>query len=125
MLTILFKPQCVNFGHEDVQDADAGVFLYMLPVNERRRYNVTSSLNGWAHTQNDPHRCGSEVGCNMSEIRQKAIYNCRGIPPENNLKLKSHDTSLAHGNSSTHFGFCTSTMMTSSNGNIFSVTSPW
>ena len=25
-------------------------------VNERRRYNVTSSFNGWAHTQNDPCR---------------------------------------------------------------------
>ena len=24
------------------------------PTNERRRYNVTSSLIGWAHTQNDP-----------------------------------------------------------------------
>ena len=26
----------------------------MRPANERRRYDVTSSLNGWAHTQNDP-----------------------------------------------------------------------
>ena len=23
-------------------------------ANERRRYNVTSSIIGWAHTQNDP-----------------------------------------------------------------------
>ena len=28
--------------------------LYMRPANERRRYNVTSSLIGWAHTQNYP-----------------------------------------------------------------------
>ena len=27
---------------------------YMRPANERRRYNVTSSLIGWAHTENDP-----------------------------------------------------------------------
>ena len=28
--------------------------LCMCPTNERWRYNVTSSLIGWAHTQNDP-----------------------------------------------------------------------
>ena len=26
----------------------------MHPANARRRYNVTSSLIGWAHTQNNP-----------------------------------------------------------------------
>ena len=31
-----------------------GVSLCMRPANEIRRYNVTSSLIGWAHTQNDP-----------------------------------------------------------------------
>ena len=30
----------------------AGITLWMCPVNERRRYNVTSSLIGWAHAQN-------------------------------------------------------------------------
>ena len=37
------------------------IHIYMLrdhfcmrPANERRRYNVTSSRIGWAHTQNDP-----------------------------------------------------------------------
>ena len=30
------------------------IILCMRPANERRRYNVTSSLIGWAHTQNDP-----------------------------------------------------------------------
>ena len=29
----------------------------MRPANERRRYNVTSPLTGWAHTQNDPCIC--------------------------------------------------------------------
>ena len=28
--------------------------LWMRPANERRRYNVTSSLIGWAHPQKDP-----------------------------------------------------------------------
>ena len=31
-----------------------GFILCMRPANERRRYIVTSSLIGWAHTQNDP-----------------------------------------------------------------------
>ena len=29
----------------------------MCPANERRRYNVTSSLIGWVHTQNDLWSC--------------------------------------------------------------------
>ena len=33
---------------------DRDHFVYMRPNNERRRYNVTSPLIGWAHTQNDP-----------------------------------------------------------------------
>ena len=32
----------------------AGIILCMLPANERWRYNVTSSLIGWPHTQNHP-----------------------------------------------------------------------
>ena len=31
-----------------------GIVLCMRSANERRRYNVTSPLIGWAHTQNDP-----------------------------------------------------------------------
>ena len=30
------------------------IILSMRPVNERRRYAVTPSLIGWAHTKNDP-----------------------------------------------------------------------
>ena len=32
----------------------AGIILWLCPANERRRYIVTSSLIGWAHTQNEP-----------------------------------------------------------------------
>ena len=32
----------------------AGIILCMHPANERLRYNVTSSLIGWAHEQDDP-----------------------------------------------------------------------
>ena len=31
------------------------IILCMCPTNERWRYNVTPSLIGWAHTQNDPY----------------------------------------------------------------------
>ena len=32
----------------------SGIILCVCPANGRRRYIVTSSLIGWAHTQNDP-----------------------------------------------------------------------
>ena len=35
-------------------DGIAGIILWICPVNERLHYNVTPSLIGWAHTQNDP-----------------------------------------------------------------------
>ena len=31
-----------------------GIILCMRPANERRRYNVTSTLIGWGHSQNHP-----------------------------------------------------------------------
>ena len=36
----------------------AEIIFYMHPANERRRYLVTSSFIGWAHTENDPCICG-------------------------------------------------------------------
>ena len=32
----------------------SGIILCMRPANEQQCYNATSSLIGWAHTQNDP-----------------------------------------------------------------------
>ena len=34
--------------------AFAEIILWMRPANKRRGYFVTSSLIGWAHSQNDP-----------------------------------------------------------------------
>ena len=34
----------------------SGIILCMRPANEQQCYNATSSLIGWAHTQNDPCR---------------------------------------------------------------------
>ena len=42
-LGILFEPQSVN--------------LALRPANERRRYFVTTSLNGWAQAWNQPCQC--------------------------------------------------------------------
>ena len=33
---------------------NAGIILCMHPSNDRLCYNITSSLIGWAHSQNDP-----------------------------------------------------------------------
>ena len=38
----------------DVSYTCPGMILCMRPANERRRYNVTSSLIGWAHALNGP-----------------------------------------------------------------------
>ena len=56
-----------------------GIILCMCPANERRRYNVTSSLIGWAHTQNDPwmpltHLWHSRNGQHIAENIFQYIY---------------------------------------------------
>ena len=43
---------CIVIGLN--QHTWSGIILCGRPANERRRYNVTPSLIGWAHTQNDP-----------------------------------------------------------------------
>ena len=42
--------KCVLISKHEIP----GIILCMCPANERRRYNVTSPLFGWAHKQNDP-----------------------------------------------------------------------
>ena len=39
-----------------INNQDLRNILCMRPANEKRRYSVTSSLIGWAHTQTDPWR---------------------------------------------------------------------
>ena len=46
------------------KSTDTEIIFRMRPTNERQCYIVTSSLIGWAHTQNDP--CWSRVGVTMS-----------------------------------------------------------
>ena len=47
---------------------EPGISIGMPPANERRRYNVTTSLIGWAHTQTDPQRINSSEGLAVSPI---------------------------------------------------------
>ena len=58
--------------------------LCMHPANERRRWNVTSSLTGWAHTENDPWKlygCCSRVQDTLHwhhiEFEAKWLLFCR------------------------------------------------
>ena len=56
----------------------SGIILCMRPANERRRYDVTSSFIGWAHSQNDPWlcKCMRKVRCDKGwfvELNTKGI----------------------------------------------------
>ena len=58
-----------------LKSKDSGIILYMCPVNERWCYNVTPSLIGWAHTQNDPWRLGVwQIPRTMSDFSEKCAY---------------------------------------------------
>ena len=59
----------------------AGIILCMHPANERRRYNVTSSLIGWAHSCNDTwfHVCVLGSSCVLWQSlswKQNAVQCC-------------------------------------------------
>ena len=56
---------CSNFLNWNTLRSE--LILGMDSANERRRYNVTSSLIGWAHTQNEPWR--SITTCYPSRIK--------------------------------------------------------
>ena len=47
---------------------NSGIILCMRPANGRRRYNVTPSLIGWVHTQNDPGNWSSQSHYRNTEM---------------------------------------------------------
>ena len=53
-----------------------GIILCKCPTNERWRYNVTSSLIGWAHTQNNPWVCKPTV---YPVIRDHLHHQARSV----------------------------------------------
>ena len=46
----------------------SGIILCMCSANERRRYNVTLSFIGWAHSQNDSWMSVNVMSCEVSGI---------------------------------------------------------
>ena len=67
----------------DVQSLRTGISLCMRPANERRRYNVTSSLTGWAHIQMIPTHMYRTL--QESEYKELNIYPqalCLTLIPE-------------------------------------------
>ena len=63
----------LNFGHciyglRNLCTSTPGILLFVRLANERRRCNVTPSLIGWAHTQNDP--CNPRALLYLSDIKQ-------------------------------------------------------
>ena len=55
---LLPLPNRYQWSHNLLANLDkiniTGIILCMRSSNERRRYNVTSSLIGWAHLENEP-----------------------------------------------------------------------
>ena len=52
------------------------IILWMRPANGRRRYMVTSSLIGWAHSQNDPcilNHCVAEMNPNNNTTNPAGV----------------------------------------------------
>ena len=47
------KLQLYPFAFQNIS-LHLGISVGMLPANERRHYNVTTPLIGWAHTYTDP-----------------------------------------------------------------------
>ena len=53
----IVKPLKVTSGCAPGCHHCAEIILYVRPTNERRCYNVTLSLIGWVHAQNNPRLC--------------------------------------------------------------------
>ena len=58
-----------------------GIIFCVRPANERRRYNVTSSLIGWAHTQNYPCMWWLLLVPSMIYYTSLHLPVCNMVPP--------------------------------------------
>ena len=86
------------------------IMLCMLPANERRRYNVTSSLSGRAHTQHNPwwfvviqvrsHNNESGYDCSHVNIFTYHTVQLTSVECPDSMKTWS-SKGLWHGHSST------------------------
>ena len=68
----------------------SGIILWMCLDNERRRWIVTSTLIGWAHTQNDPCKFVLQVLTSMDQIHLNDFMKqkiSQYVPPVLNTKM--------------------------------------
>ena len=74
------------------QYANAGISVGMRPANEIRRYNVTTSLTGWAHTQTDPY----EWRCVYNKFRNPVSMeiNCSSRGPYTHSPFYWYESTL-------------------------------
>ena len=86
-LFFIFLPPCMHFTPLAIDNSTMfwcqtsrswcpGIILCMHPANERRRYNVTSSLTGWVHAQNDPWNCQPIIHC---DALSRCLRNARMV----------------------------------------------
>ena len=76
----------VTFFRVQTHNRYQGIILGMCPANERQRYNVTPSLIGWVHSQNDPWipsgisaSWASYMDCNSFKIHCKELVRRKFI----------------------------------------------
>ena len=79
----------------------------MHPVNKRRRYNVTSSLIGWVHTQND---CDGKAASRMGLQHPMAFFADNDPEPDTTMIVSCMETlstllTLCEGNPPVTGGF--------------------
>ena len=78
------------------------------PANERRRYNVTSSLIGWAHTQHDPcrgiYKNALEEGC-MLGVKFITLVDQTHVPGLNTTRPRQNGSHFADNFSKCVFFF--------------------
>ena len=81
LINVPQKWQKISWDLIGISNMRSGIILCMHPANERRRYNIKSSLNGWVHTQYDPchlvNRRLFKTICNQGMYLIVNIHNMR------------------------------------------------
>ena len=78
-MILSFDPLQAFFGCANQPMMSSGIILCMHPANERRCYNVTSSLIGWVHAHNNP--------CIMTVLDVLVANRCQAISIHPNLQF--------------------------------------
>ena len=78
----------VHLVFKTIYTTEPGIMLCMRPANERRRYNVTSFLIGWSHTQNDPCKMRMNFVIRENEIPRKVVKYSQNIEKAGNHRRR-------------------------------------